>query len=78
MGDRAQRFLRGLVERRGLALRPGTRVRDLARRLGRVWAVKTVDEDEAGAELLAWLLEQEDVEEVATGELELRALARGE
>ena len=77
-GDRAQRLLRVLVDQRTLVLRPGTRVRDLARKLARVWASHGPDDDEPGSQLSAWLAEQEEVEEICAGELERGALARGD
>jgi hypothetical protein len=73
--ERAQRFLRRLVDRRGVVLRPGTRVREVARKLARVWDAVTSDRDEAGGVLCAWLLEQEEVEDLPAGELEIGALA---
>jgi hypothetical protein len=75
VGDQAQRFVRVLVDRGALALRPGTRVRDLGRRLARAWGAVSAEGADA---LVAWLLEQEEVEEVSASEVDLAAAVRGD
>jgi hypothetical protein len=74
-GDAAQHTLRRLVDAKAIKLKSGTRVRELARKLARVW--KRTEEEARGEALYGWLLEQEEVEEVTAGAWEIAAVAEG-